>query len=138
MPAWIDNQVAAYGGFAAVKCIGYSFGAAGIGQWYGIKRNAWAVGATRTLVGMIAGAAYFALFSNHLDKPGGGFPVEYYAGLFPVRLAEWWIIIYGFFDRKLLYPARGWGVAIVASIWSYVCDAPAVFGAFVTGGIGIC
>jgi hypothetical protein len=36
-----------------------------------------------------------------------GFPYLYLAGLLPVRIAEWWLLIWLFYDRKLRQPAKG-------------------------------
>ena len=104
----------------------------------------WKVGAVRTLIGMAAGAAYFGLWflidrTAHL--PGGpftGFPYLYLAGLLPVRIAEWWLLIWLFYDRKLREPAKDWRMVGLGTIWSYVLDAPAIAGFITTAGFWIC
>jgi hypothetical protein len=86
---------------------------------------------------MAAGAAYFSLW---LLVPGaaaaGGF--GYVGGLIPVRLAEWWLLLWLFYDRELQQRRKGWRTVALATIWSYALDVPAIVGFFVTGGVWIC
>ena len=65
-------------------------------------------------------------------------PVLYLAGLLPVRIAEWWLLIWLFYDRKLREPAKGWRMVGLGTIWSYVLDAPAIAGFIATAGFWVC
>jgi hypothetical protein len=93
---------------------------------------------------MVAGAAYFGLWfliDPTARQPGGplsGFPYLYLAGLLPVRIAEWWLLIWLFYDRKLREPAKGWRMVGLGTIWSYVLDAPAIAGFIATAGFWVC
>jgi len=145
MPAGISTPGLGYATFCAIKFAGYTAAAHFLSMSY--KRAdlaSWKVGAVRTLIGMAAGAAYFGLWtlvqrSGH--APGGihgGFPLLYLAGLLPVRIAEWWLLIWLFYDRKLREPAKGWRMVWLGTIWSYVLDAPAITGFIATAGFWVC
>ncbi len=143
MPAGLTNPALGYAGFCAVKLAGYS-----LAGWY-LSRSyrrpdigALRVGATRTLIGMATGALYFwlwaasgALFTRPASDTGS---YLYLAGLLPVRLAEWWLLIWIFYDRKLAQPAKGWRNVILGTAWSYFLDAPAIAGLLVVGGFWVC
>ena len=61
MPMGENNPVAGYLAFCAVKAVGYTGAAAVISRIYErTDRNALVVGATRTLIGMLVGAAIYA------------------------------------------------------------------------------
>src|SRR5258707_1290492 len=66
------------------------------------------------------------------------FPFLYLAGLLPVRIVEWWLLIWLFYDRKLRQPAKGWRMVGLGTIWSYVLDAPAIAGFIATAGFWVC
>ena len=148
MPAGIEHPVLGYLGFAAVKFAGYSLAAPVISRTYGrTDRNPFIVGATRTAIGMAAGATYFGLLWS-----AGSFGIGplargsssthgeffYLAGLLPVRIAEWWLLLWLFYDRRFGQPARAWRTVALATAWSYVLDAPAIMGFLVVGKVWIC
>ena len=145
MPAGIMHPGLGYATFCAIKFAGYTAAAHFLSMSY--KRDdlaSWKVGAVRTLIGMAAGAAYFGLWfliDPTARQPGGplsGFPYLYLAGLLPVRIAEWWLLIWLFYDRKLREPAKGWRMVGLGTIWSYVLDAPAIAGFIATAGFWVC
>jgi hypothetical protein len=139
MPAGLANPVLGYAGFCAVKLAGYS-----LAGWYLCRCysrpdvGALRVGATRTIIGMVAGALYFALWWTTGNLSAGQASYLYLAGLLPVRLAEWWLVIWIFYDRKLTRPAQGWKAVLLGTAWSYVLDAPAIAGLLAVGGFWIC
>jgi hypothetical protein len=96
------------------------------------------IGASRTTIGMIAGALYFwgISLTTHLIPNAGGF--LYLAGLVPVRFAEWWLLIWLFYDRPLQQKKTGWRIVLIATGWSYVIDIPAIGGLILTGGFWVC
>src|SRR4051812_16736864 len=97
MPGGISNPAAGYIAFAAVKLVGYSVAAKYIARAYAnTNRNAYVVGAVRTVIGMVVGAAYYHIPAA--STASGPFP--YLAGLFPVRLVEWWFLLWLFYDRR--------------------------------------
>ena len=135
MPGGISHPGLGYATFCAIKFAGYSAAAHFLSTSYNRDDLAsWKVGAVRTLIGMAAGAAYFGLWfliDPTARQPGGpfsGFPYLYFAGLLPVRIAEWWLLIWLFYDRALRQPAKGWRMVGLGTIWSYVLDAPAIAG----------
>jgi hypothetical protein len=139
MPGGISNPVVGYVAFCAIKVCGYSLAARFISRSYAYEgRSAWTIGAARTGVGMIAGGLYYSaiLFvSPHLPREVGWL---YLAGFLPIRILEWWLLLWLFYDRRLEHQAKGWRIVALATLWSYVVDIPAVAGMFVTGGMWIC
>src|SRR5882724_3099688 len=135
MPAGFMYPGLGYATFCAIKFAGYSAAGHFLSQRYGrTDLSPWKVGAVRTLIGMAAGAAYFGLWqlidprafnpgpdSDHTSLP-------YLIGLLPVRIAEWWLLIWLFYDRELRESAKGWRMVGLGTIWSYVLDAPAIAG----------
>jgi hypothetical protein len=146
MPAGFTNPVVGYASFCAVKFVGYSLAARYISRSYSRPEiGTFRVGATRTLIGMIAGAAYFAVWMvaqppavRPPNAPFHGFPYLYLAGLLPIRIAEWWLLIWIFYDRAFKQPAKGWRTVAAGTLWSYVLDAPAIAGFFATAGFWVC
>jgi hypothetical protein len=143
MPAGIDHPVLGYATFCAVKFVGYSAAGWVLSRAYKRPdRNPFIVGAVRTLIGMAAGAAYFALaFTLARTYPdiarvhGEGL---YMTGLLPVRIAEWWLLIWLFYDRRFEQPAKGWKMVALGTVWSYALDLPALFGFLATAGFWVC
>jgi hypothetical protein len=139
MPAGLTDPALGYAGFCAVKLAGYT-----LAGWY-LSRSyarpdvgALRVGAVRTLIGMAAGALYFSLWWASGALVSGPASYLYLAGLLPVRLAEWWLVVWLFYDRKLMQPAKGWRAVGLGTVWSYVLDAPAIAGLLAVGGFWIC
>lgn len=141
MPAGLTNPVLGYAGFAAVKLAGYSLAGWYLSRSYGRPDiGAFRVGATRTLIGMAAGALYFGLWMT-AGAPAARSETAtfwYLAGLLPIRLAEWWLLIWVFYDRQFKQPAKGWRAVLLGTTWSYLLDAPAVAGLLAVGGFWIC
>lgn len=144
MPGGINHPVLGYTTFCAIKFAGYTAAAHVLSSQYDRDVSAWKVGAVRTLIGMAAGAAYFGLWL-YLDRLGyrdfymiSGIPWPYFAGLLPVRIAEWWLLIWLFYDRELGEVAKDWRMVGLGTVWSYVLDAPATAGLIATAGIWIC
>ena len=114
MPAGVTHPAVGYASFCLVKFAGYALAARFISRSYGRSDiGAWKIGGVRTLIGMAAGAAYFGLWKAGMPpgRPANAFhalPFWYLAGLLPVRIAEWWLLIWLFYDRKLQQVAKGW------------------------------
>lgn len=139
MPAGIESPILGYTAFVAVKIAGYSLAARWISRSYECTdRNPWIVGVVRTLIGMGAGALYMGLIAlvSTASSRNGGLP--FLLGLVPMRIVEWWLLIWLFFDRPLAKPALGWKTAAWATLWSFIVDIPAIAGLFLTGGLWIC
>jgi hypothetical protein len=138
VPAGTESPVIGYVTFCAVKLIGYSLAARMIALRY--KRpdqSALVIGGVRTLIGMVAGAAYFSIWSviPFAAATGG---IGYLAGLMPVRVAEWRLLLTLYFERECRDIPRTNQIIWMATAWSYILDIPAIMGFVVTGGIWIC
>ena len=145
MPGGISHPGLGYATFCAIKFAGYTAAAHFLSMSYNRDDLAsWKVGAVRTLIGMVAGVAYFGVWrvlgpeALRAHTAFGGVPYVYLAGLLPVRIAEWWLLIWLFYDRKLGEPGKGWRMVGFGTIWSYVLDAPAMAGFIATAGIWVC
>ena len=104
----VHDPVAGYMAFCAVKAVGYTGAAAVISRSYErADRNTLVVGVTRTLIGMAVGAAIYAFHAPEMF----GTMAKAIAGLTVLRFAEWWLLLWLFYDRHLSLPRRGWAVA---------------------------
>jgi hypothetical protein len=64
---------------------------------------------------------------------------SFYLGLVPVRLAEWLLIVWFFFEYGSIQPSRLAKYTAIGSVWSYVLDIPAALSILVVpGGAWIC
>jgi len=138
MPGGLENPLLGYAAFSAVKFGGYSLAAWRLNQSYSDRsRNVVAVGATRTAIGMGFGTVLTILLFPLIFSGGPGLVLGYLVFV-PVRLLEWWLIILIFYDGQLETRAKDWTCVGLGTLWSYVLDAPAIIGLFVTGGFWIC
>lgn len=134
MPIGVSHPEFGLAAFAAVKFAGYTLAARVLNPTYDRPdRNIWMVGATRTLIGLGFGTIYRQL----VDVPEVS-AFAFMAGLFPIRLLEWGLLIWLFYDRKLEFRQTGWKVVLLASLWSYALDVPAVLGYIGASGFWIC
>jgi hypothetical protein len=133
--------------FYWAKAAGYTAASVVLKIGYGLrgapKPSVWALGLTRTGIGLAAGALYGGLWILALSKfdtfEGAGSAVLFYVFLLPIRLAEWILLIWLFLDRGLHLRARMWKYAAFGMICSYVLDAIGVGAAFVLpGGFWVC
>ena len=138
MPAGIENPELGYLGYAAIKFAGYSLAAALISRKYERDdRNPWLIGGVRTLIGMAAGAVCYGLTGLiPALQPAGG--IVFLIGIIPVRIAEWWLLLWLFFDRELKQTQKGWRTVATGLVWSFVLDVPALIGFLLAGGFWIC
>ena len=140
MPGGISDPVVGYASFAVVKFAGYCAGAYALGRAYPRpKANAAVAGLTRTVIGLVVGAAYASAVALLLAEPlGGAVLLVFLAGLVPVRLGEWWLLIWLYYDRELTELRKGWAWATAGTGWSFALDIPAIVGAVATSGFWIC
>jgi hypothetical protein len=146
MPIGLESPLVGMTIFAGIKMAGYSTFIR-----YRLKdedvsspRNFLTIGAVRTAIGVVVGIVYGIGFATLVDEIGlsthtwAFLPFVFYAGLFPIRLLEWEIILRLFFreikqDRPLARRMR-----LAGTGWSYVLDVPAMVGLFTTGGAWVC
>ena len=139
MPGGATSPAIGYLVFGGIKFAGYTLAARSISKRYErTDRNAFAVGGARTLIGMIAGARYFGLLALLPQKTVATGGLVFLAGLLPMRIAEWWLLLWLFYDRGFEKSGLGWRVVALATLWSFALDIPAIAGAFFTGGFWIC
>jgi hypothetical protein len=133
--------------FTGIKAAGYTAASVVLKIGYGLrgapKPSVWAVGLTRSGIGLAAGALYGGLWILAMNKfntmEGEGSAILFYVFLLPIRLAEWILLIWLFLDRGLQQRGRMWKYAAFGTICSYALDAIGVAAAFVLpGGIWVC
>jgi len=135
MPSGVNNPIIGYFGFCAVKLAGYSLAARLLSESYRqTDRSPLLIGGVRTLIGMAAGAAYYGI----LRLVSKSTSEVFLAGLIPIRIAEWWLLIWLFYDRQFQQCPKEWRFVFIATVWSYILDLPALVGFFVTGGAWVC
>lgn len=131
--------------FAGVKFLGYSaYGYFLRDKLFDDLANGGAsrtlkIGGARTGIGLAAGITYglLAMTTGLFDTDASG--VFYFLGLLPIRLGEWWLLLWLFFRNKIHERARTyWGIGLGVLV-SYLLDAIGIAAAFVLpGGIWVC
>jgi hypothetical protein len=130
--------------FLAVKAAGYTAMAYVLKRGYGLREsptpNVWAVGLARTGIGIVAGLTYGGIWAVLLNKLIIESPERwFYSLLLPVRVVEWSLLIWLFFDRGLHDRSRLWKYVGLGILCSYVLDVIGVALVFVIpGGIWVC
>ena len=133
MPFGIKDPVVGGAAFLAIKFAGYSFAASRISKHYSdSQNNIYAVGAARTLIGVLFGTLYFTLAS--VGVPG----VLILLGLIPIRVIEWLLLLKIFYDRPLEKRSKAQDVVVLGTIWSFVLDIPAIIGFIAVAGFWVC
>ncbi len=133
MPAGIENPI--FGGiaFAAIKLGGYCLVAQMLNKRYDKQHSNWfGVGAARTLIGFAFGYPYFNWATSAFN-----FPV-FMAGLVPIRIVEWLLLVILFYDRRLQDRRRACVSALQGTFWSFMFDLPATVGWIAVAGFWVC
>jgi hypothetical protein len=132
--------------FAGVKFLGYSGYAHFLRSKLfddnasgGMSRT-FEIGGARTAIGIAAGLTYGGLsMTTGLFGHGDMASLAYLLGLLPVRVGEWWLLLWFFFRNKTrdrLKTSQGIGGGILVS---YALDAIGIAAAFVLpGGFWVC
>ena len=94
------------------------------------------IGGARTGIGLVAGITYGTLVwaTGILGRSDSYFLL----GLFPVRLAEWWLLLWLFFRARIGDSKTAWGIGVGTGV-SYLLDAIGIGAALVLpGGVWVC
>ncbi|MFY9225867.1 MAG: hypothetical protein WAQ98_24525 [Blastocatellia bacterium] len=139
MPGGIENPVLGYATFAAIKLVGYSAMTYAMARAYKKPGNVFLLaGITRTLIGLVVGAVYGLIMIILLNISPTAVAPLFVIGLFFLRLGEWGLLIWLFFDRPLTEKSKDILWIILGTVLSFFLDAPAFIGAIVTAGVWIC
>ncbi len=103
--------------FVGVKLAGYTVAGSLLKKVYGSGTPGLLnVGVTGMVTGLGAGLAYAGRWILAMSKsqPANAYLPEflYFAGLFPIRIAEWLLLIYLYFDRRFIDKPKGLKAAI--------------------------
>ncbi len=121
--------------FPAIKAAGYTAFAIYLNRVFpNNPRNIFAVGFSRMLLGL-----GFGTLLAFLSFPFGIGVLIYIAGLIPIRILEWWILIKGFysFDRPLERSELVKPVTL-GVLTSFLLDIPALTGLVYAADFWIC
>jgi hypothetical protein len=123
-----------YAAFCTVKLAGYSLSTLWFAQRHGARSlPLWLFGPARTVLGIGAGIGV-ALALASAESFG-----LFLAGLLPVRMVEWTLVLWLFFGRGAIDRRRWLVDAAVGTAWSYLLDALGIWAAFaVPGGFWVC
>src|SRR5687768_4430449 len=139
MAAGSGNPILGPVAFVAIKVAGYTAAAVMISRWYGRSGlNPWLVGGVRTVIGIAVGmlAVFLATLLPTAATSVGAW--GFLLLLVPIRLFEWWLLVWLFYDRALARPGLGWKVAALGTLWSFLLDIPSIVGLVVVGDFWIC
>jgi hypothetical protein len=125
--------------FSIYKFFGYSLAGKMLNIFYSKSSlSAWKVGLVRTLIGMIAGGsftlAWYLLeshgFFRHLGMTmgRGGSSLYYLAALIPIRIFEWGLVVWIFYDRRFEKAAKALVFIVAGVMWSFLLDLPVILG----------
>jgi hypothetical protein len=65
-------------------------------------------------------------------------PLFFFISIIPIRIIEWFLIIFIFFDKKISMNGENWEIVYKGVIFSFVLDIPAIIGYLSLGDICIC
>ena len=139
MPIGIRRPVLGYLTWSAVKLAGYSTFARVTSRVYerpGL--SSFAVGGVRTLIGMLAGAAFVPLARTLAPWMGDAATFGCLVLLLLFRVLEWWLLVWLFYDRRLTTPRLDWRIVAIGTVVSFLLDIPAAMGWLLTAGLWIC
>jgi hypothetical protein len=125
--------------FPVIKAIGYTAFAVYLNRVFSTRpRNVFAVGIVRTLLGLGFGTILAFLSFPFVFVFGIGLLI-YLAGLLPVRVLEWWIILRGFYggDPPLVWAEAKKPIFLGVST-SFLLDIPALTGLVYAADFWIC
>jgi hypothetical protein len=125
----VKARLMGYVYLAAIKVSGY------LGAAYLLKRiyhndkhlHIWMVTLTRLLLGLTVGLAYGALWilaTRHREV--GSNLTLYLCLLFPIRVGEWLVVFWLFFDKLLTRHIKAYLLASAGAFWSYALDGLAI------------
>jgi hypothetical protein len=123
--------------FAAVKLAGYTAAAWCLRRDYRKpESNIWKIGAARTALGIAVGVSYgtayfFMAKWFHLTQSSVWI---FWVLLVPIRLGEWSLVLWGFFERGSPGPSQLLRNTVLGTIWSFFLDFFGMLAALVVPG----
>lgn len=119
-----------------LKFLCYSGYAKYLNRLYNKTHSIWKVGICRTLLGLVVGAAlnFLLLGALHIQlgmgrSPLGGRDTDiYFLLLTTIRIGEWLLIVWYFYDRELYISWKLIKAVLFGTILSYLIDLPVMLG----------
>ena len=125
--------------YLPIKLVGYTYAAKLLNKNYPEKKNIYLVGVTRTLLGVGFGFTFASLLKEHGHHIPDESALPILIGmLILLRIIEWWLVVWGFYDRKLSTPSKDWGAVVIGIGYSFALDLPAWLFGLMAAGVWIC
>ncbi|WCL50645.1 hypothetical protein [Leptospira sp. GIMC2001] len=119
--------------FILIKLLGYTGFSIYMTSYYDSHKDKfWIVGIVRTLIGLAIGG----FLINLTSFTSYGF--SFFIAIVPIRIVEWWILIFIFFDRSLSMNGENWEIVYKGVVFSFLLDIPSIIGFFSIGELRIC
>ena len=136
MPGGLDiHATQSYIAFGVIKYAGYSLSTLYLNHRYPDQpARPFIFGLFRTGLGILLGIIVGFIGLTYLQLA----LTLFIFGLLPIRLFEWWVTIRTFYRKSSKYPASLKNDLPLGVAYSFVLDAPALFGFLMTGGLWIC
>lgn len=122
--------------YACIKICGYALFSRYLNRLFAKTNNIWKIGGIRTMLGVVLGLAHNAFFLSFFNVTMGRAPLGgedtglYFFFLVVLRIVEWLLIIYWFYDRKMTRKATILKGVVLGIIWSFLLDIPLLTGLF--------
>lgn len=121
-----------------LKFLCYSGYAKYLNHLYKKPNNIWKVGIARTLLGVVIGALLNTLLLGalHIQLGAGRSPLGgrdsdiYFLLLTTIRIGEWLLIVWYFYDRELYISFKLAKAVLFGTLVSYLIDIPMMLGLF--------
>lgn len=128
------------GAFVAVKLVGYGLAGRRLNDAYAqVRRVSPSLfGVARTVLGIGVGVSFALVVSRWAVTSST--PL-WYVALLPVRVCEWMLVIWLFYERARARPdwKRLLWLSFLGTLWSYALDLPAALSVIVVpGGMWVC
>jgi len=123
--------------YGIIKVLGYSLFAKLLNSLFSRENSIWKVGLIRTGLGIVLGFLHNAFFLHVLEVSKGRSPFGgkdaylFFLLLVVLRIIEWGIIIFWFYDRKLENKAATFKSICLGIVWSFILDIPMIAGLIV-------
>jgi hypothetical protein len=118
--------------YALLKLFGYLAAIAFLKSRYQTQTNIYFAALFRTGVGVVLGVSYAAVAALFPYK--FGWAQFFLAGLIPIRIFEWALLVFVFFDRHFYDDLRALKFIGLGVIWSFLIDVIALLLSLITFG----
>lgn len=110
-----------------IKLAGYLLASVAFNRAFEAKENPIIPALVRTGLGAVCGYLYVSAWGFFGPLDGSILLIiVFYGGLFITRVAQWWLVLWLFWDGAVRAPQRGWACAVMGALLSHFLDLPAL------------